>query len=55
MTTRPFLLCSANPAALPSSLVPLCIVLVALIWMALLIYAADGLWRARSAPRAVRA
>ena len=27
----------------------------ALIWMALLIYAADGLWRARNAPRAVRA
>jgi len=27
----------------------------ALIWVALLIYAADGLWRARNAPRAVRA
>jgi chloramphenicol-sensitive protein RarD len=27
----------------------------ALIWVALLIYAADGLWRARKAPRAVRA
>ena len=27
----------------------------ALIWMALLIYAADGLWRARNAPRAMRA
>jgi len=27
----------------------------ALIWVALLIYAADGLWRSRSAPRAARA
>ncbi|HUE49028.1 MAG TPA: EamA family transporter RarD [Steroidobacteraceae bacterium] len=27
----------------------------ALIWVALLIYAADGLWRARNAPRALRA
>ena len=26
----------------------------ALIWVALLIYAADGLWRSRSAPRAAR-